>query len=162
MSRHHVRWRGGPAHPIDVVGALPVLTLSGSVDLATLPRLQDGLLAAWPPTTPAQRVAVDLDGVDVLDDTALGVLLGAAGRARQAGGDLIVVCAAERHAPAVRRHRPRPGRRRRRRPGRAAGVLIGTPAARPATTWSGQAGPENWPPSSAAVPLPTAGALSSA
>ena len=80
---------------IDVVGTLPVLTLSGSVDLATLPRLQDGLqrLGAL---HPGARVAVDLDGVDGLDDTGLGVLLGAAGRARQSGGDLIVVCAGER------------------------------------------------------------------
>ena len=153
------RWTCAPASTSS--GSLPVLTLSGSVDLATLPRLQDGLLRLAA-EHPGERVAVDLDGVDVLDDTALGVLLGAAGRARQHGGDLIVVCAAERHASAVRRHRPRSGRRRGRRPGRAAGVLIGTPAARPATTWSGQAGPENWPPSSAAVPLPTAGALSSA
>ena len=42
-----------------------------------------------------RTVAVDLDGVDALDDTGLGVLLGAAGRARQAGGDLVVVCASE-------------------------------------------------------------------
>ena len=45
---------------------------------------------------PARRVAVDLDGVDVLDDTGLGVLLGAAGRARQAGGELVVVVSDER------------------------------------------------------------------
>jgi anti-sigma B factor antagonist len=37
-------------------------------------------------------VAVDLDGVGVLDDSGLGVILGAAGRAREAGGDLVVVC----------------------------------------------------------------------
>ena len=41
-------------------------------------------------------MAVDLDGVDVLDDTGLGVLLGAAGRARQAGGELVVVVSDER------------------------------------------------------------------
>ena len=80
---------------IDVVGSVPVLALSGSVDLATLPRLQDGLLRLAS-EHPGERLVVDLDGVDVLDDTALGVLLGAAGRARQAGGELIVVCATER------------------------------------------------------------------
>ena len=41
-------------------------------------------------------MAVDLDGVDVLDDTGLGVLLGAAGRARQGGGEVVVVVADER------------------------------------------------------------------
>jgi anti-anti-sigma factor len=39
---------------------------------------------------------VDLDGLDVIDDTALGTLLGAAGRARVAGGDLEVVTSSAR------------------------------------------------------------------
>ena len=80
---------------IDVVDRLPVLTLSGAVDLATLPVLQGGLLRLLVDHR-GQRVAVDVDGVDALDDTGLGVLLGAAGRARQAGGDLVIVCANER------------------------------------------------------------------
>ncbi|MET0324567.1 MAG: anti-sigma factor antagonist [Ilumatobacteraceae bacterium] len=80
---------------IDVVGSVAVLALSGSVDLATLPRLQDGLLRLAR-EHPGKRLVVDLDGVDVLDDTALGVLLGAAGRARESGGELTVVCASER------------------------------------------------------------------
>jgi len=80
---------------IDVVDRLPVLTLSGTVDLATLPELQGGLLRLLADHH-GRRVAVDLDGVDALDDTALGVLLGAAGRARQAGGDVAIVCANER------------------------------------------------------------------
>jgi anti-sigma B factor antagonist len=41
-------------------------------------------------------VAVDLDGVDVLDDSGLGALLGAAGRARRTGGDLVVVASDQR------------------------------------------------------------------
>jgi anti-sigma B factor antagonist len=41
-------------------------------------------------------VFVDLDGVTALDDTGLGMLLGAAGRAREAGGQLVVVCTNER------------------------------------------------------------------
>ena len=39
-----------------------------------------------------QPVVVDLDGVDVLDSTGLGILVGARRRARQAGGDLVLVC----------------------------------------------------------------------
>jgi anti-sigma B factor antagonist len=74
----------------DVVGTLPVVALSGSVDLATVPQLTTALYRLVA-EHPAARVAVDLDGVDVLDDTGLGVLLGAAGRARQAGGELVVV-----------------------------------------------------------------------
>ena len=41
---------------------------------------------------PGAIVTVDLDEVVALDDAGLGVLLGAAGRARQRAGDLRVVC----------------------------------------------------------------------
>jgi len=79
----------------DVVGSVPVLSLSGSVDLSTVPQLTDALLRHLA-VHAGRRVAVDLDGVDVLDDTGLGVLLGAAGRARSAGGDVVIVIADER------------------------------------------------------------------
>jgi anti-sigma B factor antagonist len=79
----------------DLVGSLPVVSLSGSVDMSTLPVLGDALLRLVT-EHPGVVVAVDLDGIDVLDDTGLGVLLGAAGRARQAGGDLVIVTANER------------------------------------------------------------------
>lgn len=78
-----------------VVGGTPVLALAGSVDLATVPTLS-GALFRLVGDHPGRSVAVDLDGVDVLDDSGLGVLLGAAGRARQQGGDLVVVVADER------------------------------------------------------------------
>jgi anti-sigma B factor antagonist len=77
---------------VDVVGGVPVLSLIGSVDLATVAELRD-LLLRFTADHPGERVAVDLDGVDSLDDVGLGVLLGAAGRTRQNGGDLAVVCA---------------------------------------------------------------------
>ena len=79
----------------DVVGSLPVVALAGSVDLATLPQLGNALFRLVD-DHPGRRVAVDLDGVDVLDDTGLGILLGAAGRARQGGGDVVVVVSDER------------------------------------------------------------------
>jgi len=40
---------------------------------------------------PAEHVALDLDGVGALDDAGLGVILGAAGRARTHGGELVVI-----------------------------------------------------------------------
>jgi anti-sigma B factor antagonist len=79
---------------VEVVGTVPVLSLSGSVDLATVAVLRD-LLLRLAAEHPGQRVAVDLDGVDTLDDTGLGVLLGIAGRARQSGGDMVIVCGNE-------------------------------------------------------------------
>jgi anti-sigma B factor antagonist len=77
---------------VDAVGSVPVLSLIGSVDLATVADLRD-LLLRFTADHPGEHVAVDLDGVDSLDDVGLGVLLGAAGRTRQNGGDLTVVCA---------------------------------------------------------------------
>ncbi len=74
----------------DVVGTLPVVALSGSVDLGTVPQLGNALFRLVGDHH-GHRVAVDLDGVDALDDTGLGILLGAAGRARQGGGELVVV-----------------------------------------------------------------------
>jgi anti-sigma B factor antagonist len=77
---------------VDVVGSVPVLSLTGSVDLATVAELRD-LLLRFTADHAGQWVVVDLDGVDALDDVGLGVLIGAAGRTRQNGGDLTVVCA---------------------------------------------------------------------
>lgn len=78
-----------------VVGETPLLHVSGEVDLATAPMLRDAALRLVS-DMPGHIVAVDLDGVTVLDDTGLGVLLGAAGRARATGGDLYIVCTNER------------------------------------------------------------------
>jgi anti-anti-sigma factor len=81
------------------VGTTPVLDVSGDLDLATVPRFHTELAtvvadlvrtsgdASGIPTG-----AVDLDGVTSFDDAALGVLLGAAGRAREGGARLVVVC----------------------------------------------------------------------
>lgn len=69
----------------------PLLHVQGEVDLATLPAFRDHLtrlVAGHPGAT----VFVDLDGTTALDDAGIGMLLGAAGRARLGGGDLEVVC----------------------------------------------------------------------
>lgn len=76
---------------VSVVGGRPVLSISGELDLATLPQLHNALSKSAN-QHPAASVVVDVDGVYACDDAALGVLLGAAGRARDAGGDLRVVC----------------------------------------------------------------------
>lgn len=73
-----------------ITAGVPVVTLEGTVDLSSLSRLRDPLLRAVV-EHPGERVVVDLDGVDVLDDTGLGIVLGIAGRAREGGGDLAVV-----------------------------------------------------------------------
>ena len=75
-----------------VVGGDAVISLSGEVDLSTIPLLHDALSKALA-HHPGRQLIIDLDGVTHLDDSGLGVLLGAAGSARQAGADLAVVCA---------------------------------------------------------------------
>ena len=75
-------------------GDVAVLAVSGEVDVATVPRLREqlhGLVAAGTP-----RIVVDLDAVDFLDSTGLGVLVGALKRVRSNGGELALVCTAPR------------------------------------------------------------------
>ena len=67
------------------------MSLAGEIDMATLPQLHDALLRAIVEQRGA-TVVVDLDGVFACDDAALGVMLGAAGRARESGGELVAVC----------------------------------------------------------------------
>ncbi len=78
-----------------VVGTLPVVLVSGELDLASVGVLRDALLKAVTEHR-GTTVAVDLEGVTALDDTALGILLGGAARAREHGGDLVIVCASPR------------------------------------------------------------------
>ena len=77
------------------VGDHTVLTLIGEVDLASVPMLQ-AALGRLVADRVGEVILVDLDGLTVLDDTGMGILLGAAGRARQHGGDLVLVCASPR------------------------------------------------------------------
>ncbi len=76
------------------IGERIVIALSGIADLSTAPTLHDGLRRACS-DHPGVAVLVDIDGLIALDDAALGLLLGAAARARQAGGELELVCANE-------------------------------------------------------------------
>ena len=76
---------------ISEVAGRVVVVVSGAADLSTVPALQNALVRAVL-EHPGETIAVDLDAVDVLDDPALGILLGAAGRARRRGGDLVIVC----------------------------------------------------------------------
>lgn len=78
-----------------VVRDLPTLVVSGEIDLSTIPVLHSAAVRLVGDAA-GRTVAIDLDGVTVLDDPGLGVLLGAAARARELGGDVVVVCSAPR------------------------------------------------------------------
>jgi anti-sigma B factor antagonist len=75
-------------------GDVPVIAVSGEIDVATAPQLREtlqGVIAGGGTT-----IVLDLLGVTFLDSTALGVLVGALKRCREAGGDLQLVVAESR------------------------------------------------------------------
>jgi anti-sigma B factor antagonist len=68
------------------IGDIPVIAVTGELDLASTPALRELLeahLAAGSAT-----IVVDLTAVTFLDSTALGVLVSAFKRCRELGGDL--------------------------------------------------------------------------
>jgi anti-sigma B factor antagonist len=67
-----------------------VLAASGEIDVSSAPNLRQQRveISAGAP----ERVVVDLEGVDFLDSTGLGVLVSGLKRFRTGGGDLLLVC----------------------------------------------------------------------
>ena len=78
-----------------IVAGVPTVAVDGVVDLASIAAFRDALLRAVHANSGAVVVA-DLDGVVALDDAGLGMLLGEAAAARQADGDLEIVCTNKR------------------------------------------------------------------
>jgi anti-sigma B factor antagonist len=70
-----------------------VLEVGGEVDVYTAPRLRERLIELI--DGGARSVIVDLGGVDFLDSTGLGVLVGALKRLRAVDGTFSLVCAKE-------------------------------------------------------------------
>lgn len=72
-----------------LVGTTVVVTPSGEVDLASAPRLREGLLGAEKLAT--QGLVVDLRGVGFIDSTGIGELVGCLRRCREANRPLAFV-----------------------------------------------------------------------
>jgi anti-sigma B factor antagonist len=70
-------------------GGVPIVSVTGEIDVATAPPLRDCLHARV--SSGQATVIVDLLDVTFLDSTALGVLVGALKRCRETGGDLFLV-----------------------------------------------------------------------
>jgi anti-anti-sigma factor len=74
-----------------VIDGVPVLSLDGEADLASLPQLHDQT-RRFVTEHPGRQVVVDLDGLGYLDPVAVGVLVGARLQARATGGDVELIC----------------------------------------------------------------------
>ena len=67
-----------------------VLSVKGEVDVYSAPRLREKLVELV--SEGHRKIVADLEGVDFLDSTGLGVLVGGLKRLRSHEGDLTLVC----------------------------------------------------------------------
>lgn len=71
-----------------------ILAVKGEIDVYTAPRLRERIVELA--NQGHYEVVVDLNGVDFLDSTGLGVLVGGLKRLRSHDGDLTLVCTQQR------------------------------------------------------------------
>ncbi len=71
-----------------------LIEVGGEVDVYTAPKLREAIVAAV--DRGHHRLIIDVQKVDFLDSTGLGVLVGALKRVRADGGSLDIVCTQER------------------------------------------------------------------
>lgn len=67
-----------------------VIALAGEVDVYTSPRVKQEIVDLLNAGT--RKLVLDLCGVEYLDSTGLGVMIGGLKRAREKDGDLTLVC----------------------------------------------------------------------
>lgn len=76
------------------VGGVPVVSVSGEVDVYSAPALKENLAELQ--SSGANSIVVDLSDVAFLDSTGLGALVEARAATTEAGGALPLVCNHER------------------------------------------------------------------
>ena len=79
-----------PTFEVAEYGRWAVMRVTGEIDMATAPRLRQHVL-----TVTARKPAglvLDLDRIEFIDSTGLGVMVGAAKRMRMIDGGFRIVC----------------------------------------------------------------------
>jgi anti-sigma B factor antagonist len=74
-------------------GDITVVSVKGEVDLYTAPGLKERIADLV--SAGKNRLAVDLSGVEFMDSTGLGVLIGGLKRCKEAGGSLALAAPRE-------------------------------------------------------------------
>lgn len=75
-------------------GPFEIIEVGGEIDVYTAPRLREAIVGAI--EAGHTRLVVDVEKVEFLDSTGLGVLVGALKKVRADGGTLDIVCTQER------------------------------------------------------------------
>jgi anti-sigma B factor antagonist len=71
-------------------GPFTVVEVGGEVDVYTAPRLREAVVTAI--ESGNTRLVIDVENVEFLDSTGVGVLVGALKKVRSVGGTLDIVC----------------------------------------------------------------------
>ena len=71
-----------------------IIEVGGEVDVYTAPKLREAIVTAI--DAGHTKLVIDVQKVDFLDSTGLGVLVGALKKVRAEGGSLDIVCTQER------------------------------------------------------------------
>lgn len=76
------------------VDGATIIAVQGEIDVYTAPKLRDSITELV--AGGAHHLVVDMEGVDFLDSTGLGVLVGGLKKVRAHDGSLKLVCTQER------------------------------------------------------------------
>ena len=79
-----------PTFEVAEYGRWAVMRVTGEIDMATAPRLRQHVQTVTARKPPG--LVLDLDRVDFIDSTGLGVMVGAAKRMRMISGEFRIVC----------------------------------------------------------------------
>jgi anti-sigma B factor antagonist len=76
------------------IDSIPILILDGEIDVYTAPRVKSSLVELV--NEGKYKIIVDLNGIDFMDSSGLGVLVGGLKRVKPHQGVISIVCSKEK------------------------------------------------------------------